>query len=107
MENLKEHLSEKIDKNIENKKERLEELKEKLEVLKADTKVEEKLLEMENIPEDLKEDRKYLVQAMKHDRSRKKDDIEELETELEALKYKKKVLSKLDEDELRGKGISD
>ncbi len=100
MENLKQYLIEEIDKEIKEKEVEIKNSDEELKILEAKFKVEKKLSEMKDIYEEIKEDVKYSVGAIKDMILMEKNRNVELRKELKMLQARKQVINKFEDGEL-------
>ena len=97
MPNQKQYLIDETKKQIEEATEEIKKSDVEIEVLGANLKVENKMSGMEDIPEELKEDVKYSIQALENMLAMEKNRNEELKKELKMLQYRKQVINKFEE----------
>src|SRR3989344_4924518 len=97
MPNQKQYLIDETKKQIEEATEEIKKSDIEIEVLGANLKVENKMSGMEDIPEELKEDVKYSIQALENMLAMEKNRNEELKKELKMLQYRKQVINKFEE----------
>jgi len=102
MANLKQYLVDEIVKQIKKAEEEIKESDKELKILNAKLKVETKMVEMEDISEEISENVKYSIQALEGMVMTEKDRNAKLRQELKVLIYRKKVLAgyEFDNDEL-------
>ena len=100
MENLKQYLIEETNKEIKEKEVEIEDSDKELKILEAKLKVEEKLSETEDIPEEIKEDVKYSIMAIKDTISEEKGRNLGLRKELKMLQVRKQVINGFEVEEL-------
>lgn len=100
MENLKQRLTEEINKEIKEKEEEIKNSGQELEILEARLKVEKKLSEIEDVSEEIKEDIKYSIQAIEGTILMEKERNAELKKEFEVLKYRKQIIGRFEDGEL-------
>ncbi len=101
MVNLKQHLVEEAINEITNKEQEIKSSDNELEILGARIKVENKILDMQDVQENLKEDFMYSVQALEHMILMETNRNHELKKGLEMLRYRRQVIeSQFSESEL-------
>ncbi|MCX6705152.1 MAG: hypothetical protein NT162_02330 [Candidatus Woesebacteria bacterium] len=96
MENIKQYLTEKVKKQIENTKEEIKKSDEEIEKTEIDNKVDRKILEMLDVDAHLdtesKEDVKYTLEAAEGMLLQEKERNANLKRDLKILEYKLKVI---------------
>jgi len=100
MANLKQYLIEETNKEIEGKEAEIENSDKELKILEAKFKVEKKLSEIKDIPEEIKEDVKYSVGAIENMILMEKNRNAELRKELKMLQVRRQVINKFEDEEL-------
>jgi len=99
MENKKQYLIDETKKQIEEATKETKKSDIEIEVLEAKLKVENKMSGMEDIPEELKEDVRYSIQALENMLAMEKNRNEGLKKELKMLQYRKQVINKFEEED--------
>jgi len=100
MINLKQYLIEDTNKKIKEIEEEIKKSDEESALLEAKLKVENKMSNMKDIPEEIEEDVKYSAQALESMFFVEKNKNTELKKELELLRYRKQVINKFEDGEL-------
>lgn len=100
MGNLKQRLLEDTTREIKVKEGEVRKSDEELKVLESRLEVENKMSAMKDIPEEIVEDVKYSVEALKSMLMMEKDRNAELKKELKVLNYRKQVINKFEDEEL-------
>ena len=100
MENLKQYLLEDTTREIKAKEEEVRKSDEELKVLESRIKVENKMSEMKDIPEEIAEDVKYSAEALESMLMMEKDRNVELKKDLKVLNYRKQAINKFEDEEL-------
>ena len=99
MPNQKQYLIDETKKQIEEATKETKKSDIEIEVLEAKLKVENKMSGMEDIPEELKEDVRYSIQALENMLAMEKNRNEGLKKELKMLQYRKQVINKFEEED--------
>ncbi len=101
MTNLKQRLIDETTNEIAAKESEIQESDGEFEILEVKLRVEKKALDMKDVPENLKEDFKYSVQALESIIAIEQNRNSELKKEMEMLKYRKAVIeSQFSDNEL-------
>lgn len=101
MTNLKQHLVEEMVAEIASKEKELKASSEELKILKARLKIEKKILEMQDVPENLMEQFTYSMRALEDMLSMETERNLELNRDFEMLTYRRRVIeSQFSEGEL-------
>jgi len=100
MKNLKQTLIDETKERIEEVERKIEESDNEVELLEAKLKVEKKMLEMRDLPEEIAEDVKYSAQALESMLQMEKNSNAEFKKEFEILRYRSQVVRKFDDMEL-------
>ncbi|MDP2656423.1 MAG: hypothetical protein Q8P11_02560 [bacterium] len=103
MPNVKQHLIEEVSRNITNKEREVQESDLELSILGAKVKVENKILSMQDTPEDIKNYFIYTAQALKDMLAQEQNRNSELKKDLQMLKYQEAFIeSQFSDSELDG-----
>jgi len=101
MNNVKQHLLEEIAIEISAKEREIQHSDDEVDVLNAKIRVENKILQMKDLKEHLREDYKYSAQALADMLAQEQQRNAELKKDLEILEYRKAVVeSKFSDQEL-------
>jgi len=100
MPNQKQHLIDETKKQIEETGEEIKKSDIEIDVLESKLKVENKMSAMEDIPEEIKEDVKYSIQALENMLVMEKNRNAELKKEFGILRYRKQVINTFEDEDL-------
>ena len=100
MEMMKQHLIDETKRQIETVEKEIAESGREIKMLEAKLKVENKFSEMLDLKEDLEEDVKYSLIALRDMLMMEQNRNAELKKEIEILRYKGQVIRKFEEEEL-------
>ena len=100
MENIKEYLKKEILEEIQKIQEDIKKSNEEIKVWEAKIKIEEKLADFKDLNEEMENDVKYGILALKDFLLMERNKSEELNKEFELLRRRKQVLNKFEEQDL-------
>ncbi|SRR4030042_2471092 len=100
MENIKEYLKKEILEEIQKIQGDIKKSNEEIKIWEAKIKVEERLEDFKDLNEEMENDVKYGILALKDFLLMERNKIEELNKEFELLRRRKQVLDKFEEQDL-------
>jgi len=100
MENIKQYLKDEIRKEIEETEKEIEESNKELVILEAKIKVEEKMARLKDLKEELEDDVKYGVIALKEILLMEKNRNDELKKDFEIMRVRRKVIDNFEKEDL-------
>lgn len=100
MENIKQYLKDEITEEMKEIEKKIKESNKDLEVWEAKIKVEKKMERLKNLKEELEDDVKYGVIALKEILLMEKNRNEKLKKEFELLRIRKIVVDKFEDQDL-------